>query len=73
MNVFNSPVIQTPSAVKPFRGSSAAVSIPHGQKSSDEKPQKLETEVHTIEIRGTEFKPSFLKILKGQTVEWKLK
>ena len=29
-------------------------------------------EIHMIEVRGTEFKPNFLKILKGHTVEWKL-
>ena len=28
--------------------------------------------IHVVEIHGTEFKPDFLKIMKGQYVEWRV-
>jgi hypothetical protein len=33
---------------------------------------RKEVVIHVVEIHGTEFKPDYLKIMKGQYVEWRV-
>jgi hypothetical protein len=65
---FSSPLGETSAAsvVRPFKAKGAAVLAPHTSSSNSNSSEKsTDLVVHNIQIVGTTFKPSALKILKG--------
>lgn len=58
--------------MRPFKPAVGVVPTSSSSGSSVDKCEKKEIVIHVVEIHGTEFKPDFLKILKGQYVEWRV-
>ena len=58
--------------MRPFKPAVGAVPTSSSSGSSNNSAKKKEIVIHVVEIHGTEFKPDFLKILKGEYVEWRV-